>query len=44
MLFAAVTSALASPAAALSDSIKMLVILMTQDALPEIENPFIKCT
>lgn len=44
MLFAAVTSALTSPAAPLSDSIKMLVTLMAQDALPEIENPFIKCT
>lgn len=44
MLFAAVTSALTSPAAPLSDSIKMLVTLMAQDALPEIENTFIKCT
>lgn len=44
MLFAAVTSALTSPTSPLSDSIKMLVTLMAQDALPEIENPFIKCT
>lgn len=44
MLFAAVTSALTFPAAPWSDSIKMLVTLMAQDALPEIENPLIKCT
>lgn len=36
------TSALTSPAAPLSDSVKMLVVLMAQDAKPETENPFIK--
>lgn len=40
----ACTSALAPPAASLSDSVKMLVVLMAQDAQPETENPFIKCS
>ena len=36
------TSALTSLAAPLSDSVKMLVVLMAQDAQPETENHFIK--
>lgn len=38
------TSALISSAAPLSDSVKVLVVPMAQDAQPETENPFIKCT
>jgi len=37
-------SALVSPAASLSDSVKMLVAQMAQDAQPETENSFITCT
>lgn len=38
------TSALTSPAAFLSDSVKMMVVQMGQDAQPETENPFTECT
>lgn len=38
------TSALAAPAAPLSGSVKMLVVLMAPDDPPETKKPFIKCT